>query len=186
MSIKYSYKAMYPSFAAMILVWMIYHIVLHLATRENPRPSSYRDEVTKKITLQKVLIPVRRMFINVLINFAIMMTFNYSAISGINQGIAASIFSTCIIFVSFYFYVKEGQKLSLWDAVGITFVIACVVLISISGKAEETKTSTVLTQAPDTTFEKILTIVFAVAAGFVLAVNSMDMHSCIKQGADPL
>lgn len=59
MSIKYSYKAMYPSFAAMILVWMIYHIVLHLATRENPRPSSYRDEVTKKITLQKVLIPVR-------------------------------------------------------------------------------------------------------------------------------
>lgn len=114
------------------------------------------------------------------------MTFNYSAISGINQGIAASIFSTCIIFVAFYFYVKEGQKLSLWDAVGITFVIACVVLISISGKAEETKTSTVLTQAPDTTFEKILTIVFAVAAGFVLAVNSMDMHSCIKQGADPL
>ena len=84
-----------------------------------------------------MLVPVRRAIVQLLIQFTIMMTFSYSEKSGINQGIASSIFSTCLIFVAAYFYFKEGQKLTFWDAVGITMVIACVVMISLSGTAEK-------------------------------------------------
>ena len=124
----------------MILLWIIYHIWLHFNLKSNPRLSSYRDEITDKLSLPKILVPFRRAFVNLLINVVIMLTFSFSAKSGLNQGIASSIFSTCLIFVAAYFYFKEGQKLSGWDALGITMVILCVVLISISGKAKEEKT----------------------------------------------
>ena len=62
-------------------------------------------------------------------------------------------------------------------------VILCVILISISGKAKEEDTSKI---NEDQTLYKVLTIVFAILAGLVLAFNSMELHSCLKLGADPL
>ena len=65
-------------------------------------------------------------------------------------------------------------------------VILCVILISISGKAQEDKSVAQKTEDENKALYKILTIVFAILAGLVLAVNSMELHSCLKLGADPL
>ena len=62
-------------------------------------------------------------------------------------------------------------------------VILCVILISISGKAKEEETTK---PNEDQTLYKVLTIVFAILAGLILAINSMELHSCLKLGADPL
>jgi uncharacterized membrane protein len=61
-------------------------------------------------------------------------TFSLSFASGINTGIITSLFSTSLIFTSAYFYFKFGQKLSLLCMVGILLVVACVVLVSLSGE----------------------------------------------------
>jgi len=65
-------------------------------------------------------------------------------------------------------------------------VMACVVLIAVSGKSASDETPGTIAQVDDTFLEKVLTIVFALLAGFALAVNSMDMHGCLQLGADPL
>lgn len=50
-SIKHSFKGIYPSFVSMILLWLIYHTILHIDSKNNPRLSSYRDDITDKLSL---------------------------------------------------------------------------------------------------------------------------------------
>ena len=60
-------------------------------------------------------------------------------------------------------------------------VIICIVLISLSGRAEETLTNL---ETKGTIMEQVLTIVFAVLAGLFLGVNSIDMYACLSHGID--
>ena len=67
-------------------------------------------------------------------------------------------------------------------------VIACVVIISLSGKSpkEEAPNPKIEIKAKDTTLEKILTIVFATCTGLLFAINSMEIFKCLQLGADGL
>ena len=60
-------------------------------------------------------------------------------------------------------------------------VIACVVIISLSGKVDkkEALDPRIETKVKDTTLEKVLTIVFAVCTGLLFAINSMEIFKCL-------
>lgn len=114
-----------------------------------------------------------------------MLTFNNATKSGINQGIASSIFCTSLIFVALWFLVRHAQKLMIWDYLGILMVIICVVLISLSGDPNKPNdNSDSDSNKDDKTIEKVLTIVFALCTGLILAVNSIDIFSCMSYGID--
>jgi drug/metabolite transporter (DMT)-like permease len=118
-------------------------------------------------------VPITRALFAAAIQILIVITFSFAAEGGVNAGIVSSIFTTSVIFSSIIFYCKYGQKLSYYDAVGITLVIVCVALISSSGsKSSEEETNEY----------KIYSILMAVLVGLTFSLNSVDLHHGMKLG----
>lgn len=112
--------------------------------------------------------------------------------SGINPGIISSIFSSTCVFTIILFYFLYGQKLSVFDFIGIFFIIGSVVFISMGGgeSSDEESTRRLLAgagprdpNAPKLSKEEAnmflyFGIIAALLAGFVLSVNSVSLLYC--------
>ena len=118
--------------------------------------------------------PVTRAMFAAAIQILIVITFYFAAEGGVNAGIVSSIFSTSVIFSCIIFYCKYGQKLSNYDFVGISLVIACVALISTSGSTE--------IQEDSKSDYKIFAILMATLVGLTFSLNSVDLHHGMKVG----
>ena len=113
--------------------------------------------------------------------------------SGINPGIISSIFSSTCVFTIIIFYFMYGQKLSVFDFIGIFFIIGSVVFISIGGgeasdEADSTRRLLAGAGPRDPNAPKLspeeanmylyFGVVAALCAGFVLSVNSVSLLYC--------
>lgn len=144
---------------------------------------------------------ISRGIIELLINVALIYSFMFAEKSGINPGIISSIFSSTCVFTIIMFYFLYGQKLSLNDWAGTFFIILCVVFISVgggdSGSEEETveeATRRMLAgpSARSGPREKLspeeanmylyFSVIAALAAGFVLSVNTVSLQYCVRVG----
>ena len=75
-----------------------------------------------------------RGFCQFIIQVVIMNTFYFTAQTGINSGIIASVFSTNLIFVTMYFYFVHGQRITLSDLIGSLLIVTCLVLIGVGSQ----------------------------------------------------
>lgn len=91
----------------------------------------------RQISWKRISFPFIRAFLNTISVLAINICFKYTEISGINTGIISSVFATSCVFVVITFYFLENQKLTIYDFIGIFFVICCVVLVSLGGSLNE-------------------------------------------------
>jgi len=112
--------------------------------------------------------------------------------SGINPGIISSIFSSTCVFTIILFYCMYGQKLSIFDFIGIFFIIGSVVFISIGGgeSDEEESTRRLLAGAgpkkeggvkltpEEANMYLYFAVIAALCAGFILSVNSVSLLYC--------
>jgi drug/metabolite transporter (DMT)-like permease len=113
--------------------------------------------------------------------------------SGINPGIISSIFSSTCVFTIIIFYFMYGQKLSIFDFIGIFFIVGSVVFISIgggeSGDEEEStrrllagpgpkKAGGVKLSPEEANMYLYFGVIAALCAGFVLSVNSVSLLYC--------
>jgi drug/metabolite transporter (DMT)-like permease len=105
-----------------------------------------------------------------LIQILLWATFSLAAVSGINTGIITSLFTTSLVFTGLYFYFVYGQKLTTTDIFGIVLVCACVVIISLSGDAQDDSLQTGFS------WEKFGAIVCSIGSGVMFAVNTIDIH----------
>ena len=85
-----------------------------------------------------------------------------------HSGIISTIFSTCVIFTSLFFFLFHGQKLSKYDVFGCTLIITCVVLIGLGSEPGDS-VKTDLTNL-------ILAIVFAFTTGLIFSINTLDVN----------
>ena len=99
-------------------------------------------------------------------------TFNFSSKSGVNSGIIATIFSTCVIFSNMFFYFIYNQKLSKYDHIGSLLIIASVVMIGM-GNAKSAASDTNMTNL-------ILAIVSAILGGLAFSLNSINLNYIVK------
>ena len=77
--------------------------------------------------------PIQRCIIQGLIQVMLTVTFSFASKSGVNSGIIATIFSTCVPFTSILFYCRYAQVLTKRDWFGCFLIIVCVVLIGFGG-----------------------------------------------------
>ena len=61
-----------------------------------------------------------------------MLAFMYAKEAGINQGLITSLFSTYCVFTSIIFFFLFQEKLKLKFLLGISLMLACVILVSIA------------------------------------------------------
>ena len=94
-----------------------------------------KEQIEKTYVFQwrRVLGTFSRGFTQFIIQIFVLSTFFYTAKTGINAGVIASIFTTNLIFVTLYFYCFKGQRLTCNDAIGSLLIITCLVLIGIGG-----------------------------------------------------
>lgn len=125
--------------------------------------------------------------------------------SGINPGIISSIFSSTCVFTIIMFYFLYGQKLTLNDWVGIFFIMLCVVFISIGGGEAPAEEGAEITQVANSTLRMLagpsarkgpkeyvspedanmylyFSVIAALAAGFILSVNTVSLQYCVRVG----
>jgi len=91
--------------------------------------------------------------------------------SGMNTGIITSLFTTSLIFTSVYFFFKHGQKLTIFDIIGIIMVIGCVIIISMSGSGSTTEV--------DSKYQTGA-IIFSILTGLMFTINNIEMHYTMK------
>lgn len=152
-----------------------------------------------------------RGIVELLINVGLIYSFMFADKSGINPGIISSIFSSTCVFTIIMFYCLYGQKLSINDWVGTAFIMLCVVFISLGGgeggageevaeepAAEDAVASTLRLLAgprvrkPGEVREVItpeeanmflyFSVLCALAAGFILSVNTVSLQYCVHHG----
>ena len=145
-----------------------------------------------------------RGIIELLINVALIYSFMFAEKSGINPGIISSIFSSTCVFTIIEFYFWKKQKLSLNDWAGTFFIMLCVVFISIGGgdagsdqieqetAAESTRRLLVGPGPSKGPREPIsqeqanmylyFSVLAALAAGFILSVNTVSLMYCVDVG----
>lgn len=101
---------------------MIYHIIqLRDANKKRDQDGSYGffDKKNSKywklnvdgshvIDWKSVWSPFRRAFLTVWVNIIISISFTYAGKANVNPGIVSTIFITNLIWVTIYFYFKEG------------------------------------------------------------------------------
>ena len=94
-----------------------------------------KEQIEKTYVLQwrRVLGTISRGLTQFIIQIFVLSTFYYTAKTGINSGIIASVFSTNLIFVTLYFYCFKGQRLTCNDTIGSLLIITCLVMIGIGG-----------------------------------------------------
>ena len=105
-------------------------------------------------------------------------TFLFAGLSGVNSGIIATIFSTCVVFTAVIFKLKYGQILSKMDWVGCITIIVCVVLIGIGGAQGGEG------QKIDTT-DLLMAVLCAVITGFVFSLNTLNVNYVIRDVGFP-
>lgn len=76
--------------------------------------------------------PARRCITQMITPVFLYLTFTSADKAGLNTGIITSLFPSCIIFTSVYFYLFKGQKLTCWNLLGMALIITCIFLISFS------------------------------------------------------
>ena len=137
-------------------------------------------------------VPIFRGMINGSIQVIIILTFGFAAKSGVNSGIIASIFSSCVVFTPIIFYFKHGQMISKSDILGGLFIIICVVLIG-AGPAifssKETVTGLKTNAENDKSENELLfltySILCAMATGLILSLNTLNVEYCINKVGFP-
>ena len=75
-----------------------------------------------------------RTVVNIAFQSTTMLAFMYAKDAGINQGLITSLFSTYCVFTSFIFFFLFGEKLKFKFLIGISLMLACVVLVSVAQK----------------------------------------------------
>ena len=81
-----------------------------------------------------------------------------------------------MLFTAIIFRVKYGQELSKFDLVGCSFIVACVILISI-GASESSGNGT---QDVDTKY-LLLAVVFALSVGVSFSINTTNVNYIINE-----
>jgi len=121
-----------------------------------------------------------------MIQYAILSCFTFAAKSGVNGGIISTIFSSSCIFTIIIFYFKYGHKISLIDAIGTTFILACVLLIAFGGNGGQSDEVSQKTEE-EIASEKlnlILSVFLAIISGLVLSLNTVSIQYTIYTGFD--
>ena len=87
-----------------------------------------------KFNIDIIFLPINRALLGLLSLICLYLAFYFSGLCEvkINNGIISSVFSSCLIFVSIFFYLFFGQKLSYKVIIGNAFILISVCLISIS------------------------------------------------------
>lgn len=106
--------------------------------------------------------------------------FEYAGKSGVNSGIMASIFSSCVIITPIIFHFKYGQKFSKGDFIGGAFILACIILISTDGGAGSSDIET-----SSQKFYLAIAVILALLAGMTFSVNTLNIEYIIKKVGFP-
>ena len=183
------YQYLYTIFYATTGMWLAYHgsEIVKTAYKTKSLRAAFSLETNSYLTKTendtfvlnraRFKIPFLRGFLNLTLILLKVVTFIFTAKSGLNAGIITSIFSTCIVFTTVLFYFIHNQVLTRKDFIGITFLVGCVVLISLSPNkntdADDLHTSSAY---------RVIAIVFAVLVGMALTTYTVEMHYSIKTG----
>ena len=117
---------------------------------------------------------VTQLLIQVISNICFM----FAAQSGVNGGIISTIFSSSSIFSIIIFYFKYGQKVTKMDALGTFFIISSVVLIAFGGATGDSL-EIPEDERKEKNFYLAMSLLFSVATGFVLSLNSASIQYTI-------
>ena len=101
-------------------------------------------------------------------------TFYFAGLSGVNSGIIATIFSTCVVFTALIFRVRYGQILSLMDWLGCLIIMGCVVLIGLGASQDNDDGSKIDTK------NLLFAVVSALAAGLIFSINTVNVNYVIR------
>ena len=107
-------------------------------TEGTPLASTYHTQIKYELNWICFCVPIMRGLLQGWMQVVIIACFQFAGKSGVNSGIIASIFSSCVIITPIIFHFKHGQKLSKGDMVGGVFILACILLISTGGAAKST------------------------------------------------
>jgi uncharacterized membrane protein len=78
-------------------------------------------------------VPIFRAIAQGMVQVTVVLTFMFTAKSGVNGGIIATLFTTSLIFTILIFYLKYGQTITRRDIIGTVLIMVCIVLIAIGG-----------------------------------------------------
>ena len=180
MSKKYAFRALFAEFSGFYVSWLFYHlflflrrIILKTESSSNYKKAVDENQSQEKISFELIFVPLRRGLIILSCISCLTLTYYYAAKSGINQGIITSIFSSSLIFTSIWFFIFHGQKLTKWDLVGVTMVIACILCISIAKSSSSSASS-------DTSIYKLYAVILALAEGVLFSIRTIDMNKTSK------
>jgi len=170
-------------------LWALFHILKYLTFRFN---QPYEPYFTKQYSVfykpdaygtsfvfkpWALYAPISRSLLNLAIQVVIATTFYYAQLANLNNGVAATIFSSAVVFSALLFYLFYGQKLSYSDTIGCLMIIGCVVLIGIGGLAKASDSSSDIDVEKKKEMEKYLvyTVLIALLTGFVFSVNTLNI-----------
>lgn len=126
----------------------------------------------------------RRALLILLITIVLTFTFEQAFLAGINAGVIASIFLTCLLWTSLFFYFFHGQKLGFKELGGMSLIVGSILLITLTPK--EVKKPTAGTVELDTSSNKILAFVLAILMGIIFSGLAIDYHYQKSSGLPPL
>ena len=138
------------------------------------------------MTWQRFSAPMSRCFSQVLILHTILSCFAFAAKSGVNGGIISTMFSSSCIFTMIIFYFKYGHKISLVDAIGTAFILACVLLIAFGGNGDQSDEISEKTneQLASEKLNLIISVLLAIISGLALSLNTVSIQYTIYTGFD--
>ena len=118
-----------PGAMLYLSVFFLVQIFVKKCFRNKPEPSIFRLPRSWKVLL--VVIGESLVFQAATLLF--MFGFQMSYLSGINQGIFTALFAFQSVWLALFLYFAQGERLTKSNIIGMTLLIACAVLLSLSG-----------------------------------------------------